>query len=154
MHSNQTVKAKGAALPSVFLRRIEECKAASPRSNCIGTALFIAGVGRKDRFVECSQAHSQFLRHLRQSEVPIPGALVAWVRVSKASRIFVLHMGVVSLVQQPNKILITHRAGRLGAIIENERPDDSGTMCGFARLFSINNPASHKERYYLPPILQ
>jgi hypothetical protein len=153
MASNKTLSARSPELQPSFLRRVEECRG-TKRSNCIGTALFIAGVASKDRFVECSQANSQFLKHLRQSELPVPGALVAWVRVSKVHRVFVLHMGVVSSVQQPNKILITHRSGREGIIIEDEATDDSGTMCGFARQLSINNPASFMERYYLPPVLQ
>jgi hypothetical protein len=136
-----------------FIRRIRECQVAQPRSNCIGTALFIAGIKREDSVEVCSYANRQFLQDLKRLDTPIPGALVAWVRESTKKRVLVRHMGVIASVED-NNLLITHRAGRCGLVIENEQIDTIETMCGYNHSLVVANPKTYKERYYLPPILR
>jgi hypothetical protein len=141
-------------LPFSFLRRIEECKSAPLRSNCIGTALFITDVQRKDKFVRCESAHSIFLRHLTRTDVPIPGALVAWAKVSLKGRVLVRHMGIVRQVEPNGDLLITNRVGANGPIRELESASDTSMICGYNHSLVEANPKTYKEYYYLPPVLQ
>lgn len=148
MQSKQNVQTKSEGLPLAFLRRIEECKAALPRSNCIGTALFIVGETKTDKYVDTAKVNKPFLLELRRIESPIPGALIVWPRSSKKYRVMVAHMGVIVSIEP---ILVTHRAGRNGLFLENEPLVEAG---GCWHQKALDFPGSYSEVYYLPRVLQ
>jgi hypothetical protein len=108
-------------------KRIAQCRDTA-RSNCIGTALYIAGEQGED-VKRGASAADKCLLDMRAIEKPVVGCLVAW----KASMLsydeefpleVVLHMGVVTSL---DPILIANRVSGSGPFIENQRLEDAGT---------------------------
>lgn len=84
------------------------------RSNCIGTALFLTGEIRSDRYVDTDDVNS--LKKLRRVDGPVLGGLIAWQHYKKRITI-TYHLGVVTSL---DPLLITHRNGGAGAFEINE----------------------------------
>ena len=103
------------------------------RSNCLGTALYIAGVIANDDFVNPFVAKRAHLDALRPLDKPRVGSLVAWEHTYKMwlsetiisrldsspkdykQMVFVCHMAVVSSL---DPFLITHRVHTDGPFVE------------------------------------
>ena len=94
------------------------------RSNCIGTALYLAGEIGNDFFVDTDTVKGRYLSRLRLIETPVVGCMVAWeesyrkfipeVALSRLDldpklfeeRTIVVHMAVVSSLEP---FLLAHR---------------------------------------------
>ena len=94
------------------------------RSNCIGTALFLTGETRSDRYVDTDGVNH--LKALRRVDGPVLGGLIAWQR-HKERIVITYHMGVVTSL---DPLLITQRNGSDGN-------------------FEINNPFKVVDEAYL-----
>jgi hypothetical protein len=73
--------------------------------------LYIVGLRARD-------AMSHALEHgeLREIEKPVPGCIITW-GFKRNGHDFICHMGVVT---STDPILVTHRDGALGPLVENE----------------------------------
>jgi hypothetical protein len=137
-----------AALPIMFLERIDQCRAVPSSSNCIGTALFITGEIEQDRFTDINTAYKLYLDgHLRKLDAPVVGCLVAWI-LDFNSFISTEHMGVITAIK--NEVLVTYRKSRAGILMENRPLDVAGGR--YAELMKQHDFC--RQEYFLPSILQ
>ncbi len=67
--------------------RTEQCRWTT-RSNCIGTALYLAGEIERDEFVDLHLAHADYLSMLQRQDLPVEGSLVAWHLELRATPFF------------------------------------------------------------------
>lgn len=86
-------------------------------SNCIGTALYIAGETPFQRGIQPFHA-MHFIKDLVPIKEPVKGAIVSWEIKGKENE--VVHMGVVT---DPQRRLITHRPGDKSALRLDESID-------------------------------
>lgn len=128
---------------SQLQERIALCRN-TRRSNCIGTALYLAGEAERDEFVDLHLAHADHLAGLERLDIPAKGVLVAWhleVRITPFFKeigfhnffggseadyerfkgadgsffTFTAHMGIVASAAP---LRITHRLERKGVFVE------------------------------------
>jgi hypothetical protein len=102
--------------------RAESAKDGSiAKVNCIGTALYLSGEKRRDKFVRPQDA-DDFLKHLKRLSDPIEGCLVAWQTFYNdrkgRPRMYTFHMGVIT--QTHPVLLITDRVKLGGEVIQNQ----------------------------------
>ena len=90
-------------------RRIALCRG-TKRSNCIGTALYVAGEQEEDVLVRVSILEE--LKKLEEISLPVEKSIVVWTNSEVAG-----HMGIVASVEP---LLITGRDGKNGVFIENK----------------------------------
>ena len=84
------------------------------RSNCIGTALYLAGEIRKDKFVSTRDVPRRYFEHMQPIAGPVEHALIAW-KSRKNGHIF--HAGVVTSI---DPLLVTNRWNTDGPLFEDQ----------------------------------
>ena len=91
------------------------------RSNCIGTALYIAGEIDYDEVVHPTDTYKSHLKKLELAQAFFLGCLVAWQKdlllPDYGRVIFVAHMGIVTSL---NPFLITNRVKANGRFVVDE----------------------------------
>jgi hypothetical protein len=106
------------ALPECFNERLAEIRG-TRQSNCIGTALYLAGLEGKDVSRSGERVLWEkwpFLNESGKLREPEEGALIAWM-VSNGDTVEFQHMGIVTGI---NPLRITHRGGCEDPIYENQ----------------------------------
>jgi hypothetical protein len=119
-------------------------------SNCLGTALFIAGELPKEQYVNPDTAHETYLSKLARLNEPVEGCIVAWQGQfvwdpvwgrGICYHLYTAHVGIVTAVQP--EPYVAHRKGLRGKFIANQSLKDM-----------INKQLSGYDTvYYLPSIL-
>jgi len=111
------------------------------RSNCIGTALFMASEIRHDVYYSVKTVYKGYLKkYLRQVPGPAPGCLVAWVSTKDRSE--VKHMGIITGM---DPLSMAHRIGMRDRFAENVAFKDANIYYGlyFRRVCAV-------AEFYLP----
>lgn len=111
------------SLPTAFMRRIELCRGTF-RSNCRGTALFIAGESNVDEYIDTESTYSLFLEPLNRMAVPRPWCIVAWAIYLRENKIIVPHMAVITSTD--SSTLVAHRLGSGEQFLENQLLEEAG----------------------------
>lgn len=94
-----------------FDARVESAKTTPGTTNCLGTALYLAGKAPVDGWLRAPAAYD-LVAAFPKLDAPIVGCLVVFAVLGR----YVFHMGVVTSV---DPLLVTHRPGRDGPIVEN-----------------------------------
>lgn len=127
-----------------YEKRLEIAKN-SKYSNCIGTALFLAGITEEDNFISTYPRDyricSALLRTRARLEEPIEGALAAWEIIQKP-RTECHHLAVVVAVSP--SILVTHRDGSIGPLVINVNLDD------VRKVYDDNSNENFRFGFYTP----
>lgn len=94
------------------------------KGNCIGTALFLAGMIRQDGIIYSDKAYRQFLVDLPRVNSPELYGLIAWQQALPTSKIvktpcvWTAHLGLVTSI---DPLLVAHRPG-LRNFFEEDAP--------------------------------
>jgi hypothetical protein len=97
-----------------YQERLCKAKENKKDSNCIGTALYLAGLTDKDGYYPTKDVFNDYLVNLEEISDAENGSLVAWLNVIGDEVLQVPHMGIIT-IERP--ICVTHRAGREDKII-------------------------------------
>ena len=99
-----------------YKERLQKARENTRDSNCIGTALYLAGLTNKDGYYPTREVFDDYLVNLEEITDAKNGSLVAWIFSIDDKVIQVPHMGIITLERPP---CLTHRAGRGDHIITN-----------------------------------
>lgn len=90
--------------------KIKQANRTIVSTNCIGTALFLAGLTEKDNMKDKRFAYNQYLKNLKRLEKPERGCFVCWEKTNQLKETQeVVHLGIVSKVKP---LTIIHRKGK------------------------------------------
>ena len=99
------------------IKRIRKAaRAPIGEENCVGTAMYIAGLVEKDGYLGSHTAYERFLKNLDPIESPEQGCLISWETEEEGKKL-IDHVGVVVTA---NPVRITHRNRFGGFVIRNE----------------------------------
>lgn len=101
------------------------------QSNCIGTALYLAGLQEEDTWCDTSTAYEKFLKDLPVTPDPVRGSLIAWTK-NISGVIITSHMGVVTSVDGES-YRITHRESGEGELKEDETFQTANRLCDYPK---------------------
>ncbi len=87
----------------------------SMQSNCMGTAMFLIGEQKEDRYLDICCRQREMLDRMIQLPKPTRASIAVWYK--NAPEFMIEHMGVIVSV---DPILVTHRTGCDDEFIENE----------------------------------
>lgn len=129
-------------LERIFQRLEKTNHYSGPPANCIGTALYLVGLTKKDSEIkELEEVYEKYLKNLKELNEPELGCLISWEK-EKRKEITVFHLGVVSCL---DPLCVINRQGkwykkRNARIVENYFEDVDEIYSGYSDFF----------KYYMP----
>lgn len=127
-------------------RRIESLRG-THQSNCIGTALYLAGLENVDEVYDTDIVYYKILKDLRKTDNPQRGTLVAWLNHNTSRYLTICcHMGVI-IKQKP--LTLAHRPGLMRELQEEMDFSQLNSHCGFPDLGTTEEREIASERCIL-----